>query len=159
MNQIINSKSRYLLTSTEYGAINDDLIRRYLTGDYSAINQDLRDKRAFADPIQDAFVQLYNQQQQSNPESRNSGTYYRGCIYSPSALSEIRSLKAGDKVQQHILGASFTSTSDEKRYDAVILAVSHKEFEHIDFEKLSSNSTVIYDTKAFVKRNLVDGRL
>lgn len=56
-------------------------------------------------------------------------------------------------------GIDLIKTSDEKRYDAVILAVSHKEFEHIDFEKLSSNSTVIYDTKAFVKRNLVDGRL
>jgi len=56
-------------------------------------------------------------------------------------------------------GIDLIENPDEKKYDALILAVSHKEFEHIDFEKLSSNSTVIYDTKSFVKRTLVDGRL
>ena len=60
---------------------------------------------------------------------------------------------------QEEYGIDLIENSDEKKYDAVILAVSHKEFGNVNFEKLSSNSTVIYDTKAFLKRNLVDGRL
>ena len=56
-------------------------------------------------------------------------------------------------------GIDLIETSDEKKYDAVILAVAHKEFQNINFEKLRSSSTVVYDTKAFVKRTLVDGRL
>lgn len=46
-----------------------------------------------------------------------------------------------------------------KKYDAVIVAVSHNEFLKIDFKQLQANNTVIFDTKAFIDRNLVDGRL
>jgi UDP-N-acetyl-D-galactosamine dehydrogenase len=46
-----------------------------------------------------------------------------------------------------------------KKYDAVILAVAHKEFAAIDFESFKAGSAVIYDIKAFIDRNLVDGRL
>ncbi len=56
-------------------------------------------------------------------------------------------------------GIDLIETSDEKKYDAVILAVAHKEFQNINFEKLHSNSTVVYDTKAFIKKELIDGRL
>ena len=45
-------------------------------------------------------------------------------------------------------------------YDAVILAVSHKEFLNIDYKKIIKNSnSVIFDTKSFLNRNLVDARL
>lgn len=45
-------------------------------------------------------------------------------------------------------------------YDSVILAVSHKEFLEIDFLKLKNgHSTIVYDTKSFLARALVDGRL
>ena len=45
-------------------------------------------------------------------------------------------------------------------YDAVILAVSHKEFLNIDYKKIIKNSnSVIFDTKSFLDRNLVDARL
>ena len=56
-------------------------------------------------------------------------------------------------------GIDLTETSNQKNYDAIILAVAHKKFANIDFEKLHSNSTVIYDTKGFIKRHLIDGRL
>lgn len=46
------------------------------------------------------------------------------------------------------------------KYDAVILAVSHKEFLNIDYKKIIKNSnSVIFDTKSFLDRNLVDARL
>lgn len=45
-------------------------------------------------------------------------------------------------------------------YDAVILAVSHKEFLNIDYNKIiKNNNSVIFDTKSFLNRNLVDARL
>jgi len=47
-----------------------------------------------------------------------------------------------------------------KTYDGIILAVSHKKFLRVDLEQLkSSNSSVIFDTKAFLDRSLIDARL
>jgi len=46
------------------------------------------------------------------------------------------------------------------KYDAIILSVAHDAFGEIDFNKLKNgNNTVIFDTKAFLDRNIVDGRL
>ena len=45
-------------------------------------------------------------------------------------------------------------------YDGIILAVSHKEFLHLELASLkSSSATVIFDTKAFLDRSLIDSRL
>jgi UDP-N-acetyl-D-galactosamine dehydrogenase len=45
-------------------------------------------------------------------------------------------------------------------YDGIILAVSHKEFLQIDLASLrSSSAAVIFDTKAFLDRSLIDSRL
>lgn len=50
--------------------------------------------------------------------------------------------------------------SIESTYDGIILAVSHKEFLGFKLENLkSSTSSVIFDTKAFLIRELVDARL
>jgi UDP-N-acetyl-D-galactosamine dehydrogenase len=47
-----------------------------------------------------------------------------------------------------------------KSYDGIILAVSHREFLGLELNKLkSSNSSVIFDTKSFLDRDLVDSRL
>ena len=48
----------------------------------------------------------------------------------------------------------------KKTYDGIILAVSHKEFMELELDQLkSSNSSVIFDTKAFLNRSLIDARL
>lgn len=47
----------------------------------------------------------------------------------------------------------------EKRYEAIVLAVSHAEFLALDYQKLKQKSTVLFDTKSFLKREIVDGRL
>ena len=44
-------------------------------------------------------------------------------------------------------------------YDAIVLAVKHKEFESIDWASLKDNNTVIFDVKAGVDRSLVSERL
>ena len=56
-------------------------------------------------------------------------------------------------------GISLIENWEKKHYEAIVLAVAHNEFKNISFSKLYSNSSVIYDTKGFVKRTLVDGRL
>lgn len=46
------------------------------------------------------------------------------------------------------------------QYDAIILAVAHKQFEELDLKKyLLNDNGVIYDVKGVLPRNIVDGRL
>jgi UDP-N-acetyl-D-galactosamine dehydrogenase len=48
----------------------------------------------------------------------------------------------------------------ENTYDGIILAVSHQVFLGLELDKLkSSNSSVIFDTKSFLDRSLIDARL
>jgi UDP-N-acetyl-D-galactosamine dehydrogenase len=45
------------------------------------------------------------------------------------------------------------------KFDAVVLAVSHKEFANLDVKAITSPNAVIYDIKSFYDRSLVDARL
>jgi UDP-N-acetyl-D-galactosamine dehydrogenase len=46
------------------------------------------------------------------------------------------------------------------KYDAIVLAVSHKEFLELDYRQLcNGNNAVIFDTKSFLERDMVDARL
>jgi UDP-N-acetyl-D-galactosamine dehydrogenase len=50
--------------------------------------------------------------------------------------------------------------SIQNKYDGIILAVAHKEFLKLELDSLkSSSSSVIFDTKAFLDRSLIDSRL
>jgi UDP-N-acetyl-D-galactosamine dehydrogenase len=50
--------------------------------------------------------------------------------------------------------------SDLKKYDAIILAVSHKEFLDLNLNLLkASENSILYDVKSFLNRTLVDARL
>ena len=45
-------------------------------------------------------------------------------------------------------------------YDSIIIAVAHNEFRALDFKNVKSkDNTIIFDTKGFLDRELVDGRL
>ncbi|SHG69765.1 UDP-N-acetyl-D-galactosamine dehydrogenase [Chryseobacterium oranimense] len=46
-----------------------------------------------------------------------------------------------------------------KKYDSIIIAVSHKEFLTLDFKKMKKENSVIFDAKACIDRSLVDARL
>ena len=48
---------------------------------------------------------------------------------------------------------------DEERFDAIILAVSHKEFAGTDWRKHLTAHGVVYDVKGALEREQVDGRL
>lgn len=65
-----------------------------------------------------------------------------------------------DEVEvKHEYGIGLVKNID-KQYDAVVLAVSHDEFKSIDYKALrNGHNAVIFDTKSFLDRNLVDARL
>lgn len=44
-------------------------------------------------------------------------------------------------------------------YDAIVVAVAHDEFLEFDYQKIKRQNGIIFDTKACLKRSLVDGRL
>lgn len=60
---------------------------------------------------------------------------------------------------KHEYGIQILMKLTEKKYESVIVAVAHDEFLEIDFKDLQANNTVIFDTKACIDRNKVDGRL
>ncbi len=47
----------------------------------------------------------------------------------------------------------------ETKFDALVLAVGHKEFKEIDFSKYLNSTHVIYDVKGLLDKALVDARL
>ena len=51
------------------------------------------------------------------------------------------------------------STLNSPLYDAVILAVAHKEFLDLDIRSLVRDGGVVYDVKGILPRDIVDGRL
>lgn len=50
-------------------------------------------------------------------------------------------------------------TSLSKKYQAVVLAVSHEEFSTIDWKAISDQNTVVYDVKGFLDRSSITARL
>jgi UDP-N-acetyl-D-galactosamine dehydrogenase len=56
-------------------------------------------------------------------------------------------------------GVDLVETISDK-YDAIILAVSHKEFLELDIRAIcASSDSIIYDIKSFLERSIVDARL
>jgi len=49
--------------------------------------------------------------------------------------------------------------NESKKYQAILLAVSHEQFKSIDFEKYYTEGAVVFDAKAVIDRRWVDGRL
>ncbi len=45
------------------------------------------------------------------------------------------------------------------KYQAIVLAVAHQEFQDLDYHRIKNGTSVIFDTKSIISRALVDGRL
>ncbi len=56
-------------------------------------------------------------------------------------------------------GIRMIDNVNEKKYDAIILAVEHNEFKTIDIKALGNDISVVFDVKCFLDRAIVDGRL
>jgi UDP-N-acetyl-D-galactosamine dehydrogenase len=67
---------------------------------------------------------------------------------------------AGAEQVKHELNVDIIpKISPLKDYAAIIIAVAHDDFLSFDFKKYKENNTVIFDAKACVDKNFVDGRL
>jgi UDP-N-acetyl-D-galactosamine dehydrogenase len=59
----------------------------------------------------------------------------------------------------HEYGLTITNTLPNKKFDAVVLGVSHNEFTQIDLNAITNAESVIYDVKGVLSPELVDGKL
>lgn len=64
---------------------------------------------------------------------------------------------ANSKEVKEELDLELLDQVDLDKYEAVVLAVSHNEFNELDWD--SAENSIIYDVKAFLPREIVDGRL
>lgn len=62
-------------------------------------------------------------------------------------------------VSKREYGIDITGELPDKKFDAVILAVSHGEFARIDISSLLKKAHVIFDVKGFLDREVIDSRL
>ena len=60
---------------------------------------------------------------------------------------------------KHEYGVRLSNSMPDEKYDAIVLAVAHKEFKSIKFEEIQNKPSVTYDVKSFLSKELVDGRL
>ena len=68
---------------------------------------------------------------------------------------------ANKNAVKHEYGIEISNAlSEDEKYDAVILAVAHKEFKNINIRSLlSSPKGVVYDVKGILSKEVIDGRL
>ena len=71
-------------------------------------------------------------------------------IYDPWASSEI---------VRREYGVDVTNQLPSEKYDAVILAVAHKDFEKLSVRDLTTDNGVVYDVKGFLKSDECDAKL
>lgn len=60
---------------------------------------------------------------------------------------------------KHEYGIEITNTNPQERFDALILAVAHKEFMELNVLDLLKDGGVVYDVKGVLNRDIIDGRL
>ena len=66
---------------------------------------------------------------------------------------------ASPAIAKHEYNIDITNELPTDKYDAVILAVSHKEFTDLDVKGFCKEKHVIFDVKGFLDKEIVDGRL
>ena len=55
-------------------------------------------------------------------------------------------------------GIELLPSIENQKFEAIVLAVAHRDFEKLDLEELKNNAAVVYDVKGFLKEG-ADGRL
>ena len=66
---------------------------------------------------------------------------------------------ANPTIVEYEYGINVINELPADTFDAAILAVAHKEFEHLDISSLLRKKSVVFDVKGFLDRHLIDGRL
>jgi len=60
---------------------------------------------------------------------------------------------------KHEYGLDLQTQLNDKSYDAIVLAVAHKQFKELDIKKFAHQSTVVYDVKGVLPLNVITDRL
>lgn len=60
---------------------------------------------------------------------------------------------------KHEYNLELQTNISNKKYDAIVVAVSHNEFLSMDLNSIKNNNAVVFDLKACLDRSLVDARL
>jgi UDP-N-acetyl-D-galactosamine dehydrogenase len=66
---------------------------------------------------------------------------------------------ANEEEVMHEYGLKSTRTLPTKKFDAILLAVSHNEFKEIDFSELKNDRSVVYDVKNILSDSISDKTL
>ena len=66
---------------------------------------------------------------------------------------------ANPEIVRREYGVNVTNQLPSEKYDAVVLAVAHKEFEDLDLDKLKADNAIVYDVKSFLPPHAYDQRL
>ena len=66
---------------------------------------------------------------------------------------------ASPEIVRREYGVDVTNQLPSEKYDAVILAVAHKDFEKLSVRDLTTDKGVVYDVKGFLKSNECDAKL
>ena len=66
---------------------------------------------------------------------------------------------ANPTIAKHEYGVEVVNELPKEKFDAAILAVSHKEFAGLDVPSLMNENHVIFDVKSFLPCEIIDGRL
>ena len=66
---------------------------------------------------------------------------------------------ASPAIAKHEYNIDITNEIPTGKYDAIILAVSHKEFAELEVKSFGKENYVIFDVKGFLDKEMVDGRL
>jgi UDP-N-acetyl-D-galactosamine dehydrogenase len=78
-------------------------------------------------------------------------------VYAPAITVYDRRANATEAMR--VYGVTVVDQLPEERYDAAILAVAHDEFKTLSFTDFMKPTSVIYDVKGALERDMVDGRL
>lgn len=66
---------------------------------------------------------------------------------------------ADPAITKHEYGIELHNNLPEGKFDAIILAVAHNEFNNLDITKITNGSKVVYDVKGVLSEDVIDGKL
>jgi UDP-N-acetyl-D-galactosamine dehydrogenase len=79
-------------------------------------------------------------------------------LQSFGTLVDIYDPQADAEEVNHEYGLKLT-TSLDKKYHAIVLAVNHNEFNALDWSKIRNDNTVVYDVKGTLDKSMITARL
>jgi UDP-N-acetyl-D-galactosamine dehydrogenase len=112
-------------------------------------------------PVNDADILILGITFKENcPDVRNTKTVdLISALKDYGANITIHDPWADEQEVLHEYGLTSIKTVPNKKFDAVVLTVSHNKFKGFDYQSLINENAIVYDVKNFIDDTYVDGRL